>query len=394
LVVEESVLMNNATYEDAIKPIVEIARSTSGKLAVADPCELNRQTHFFSTPGWRGSDEYQRSIETVKDMVDLNGKMVLGASWMLGCWHGRGSSKSQILEKKRTSSPVAFAQNYEGRWTGASDGALVKINQLMDCRTLEAPVLSAGKAGDEYYFGVDVARSQNTSNNQSAVVVAKVHRSAETNRITSVDVVNIVHIPNVLNFTAQAFIIKSLAAKYRPRMVVVDGNGLGVGLVDELLKESSDPVTKAPVECWATVNTDKKPEVHGAPRVVFDLKAQGIQAQIITTFINCVESRTLRLLEKKQDSAFTEDDRRDFQESVLPFVQTDFLVEEVSNLKIVQAAGGAMKVERVLRRLDKDRFSALSYVLWYIYEHRSQVRKATAETMQSLFRFRQPRVRN
>lgn len=49
--IEESVLMDNATFEDALKPIVEVSRTTSGKLAVVNPEELNQQIHFFSTPG-------------------------------------------------------------------------------------------------------------------------------------------------------------------------------------------------------------------------------------------------------------------------------------------------------------------------------------------------------
>ena len=82
-------------------------------MALVDPQELNQQIHFFTTSGFRGSDEYQRSIDMYDNMCELKGQIVLGASWMLPCWYGRGSNKSQILRKKSTSSPIAFAQNYE-----------------------------------------------------------------------------------------------------------------------------------------------------------------------------------------------------------------------------------------------------------------------------------------
>lgn len=49
---------------------------------------------------FRGSDEWARSVQMYKDMIDLKGEIVLGSGWMLGCWMGRGSNKSQILKKK------------------------------------------------------------------------------------------------------------------------------------------------------------------------------------------------------------------------------------------------------------------------------------------------------
>ena len=136
LKLEESALLNNALFQDALEPVVEVPRLTVGRLAIVDPMELNQQIHFFTTAGFRGSDEYQRSISMLDDMENLKGKIVLGSNWQLPCWYGRGSNKSKILSKKKNSSVVAFAQNYEQEWVGCADGALVNINKLMNCRTL------------------------------------------------------------------------------------------------------------------------------------------------------------------------------------------------------------------------------------------------------------------
>jgi|GEM_PF-637196 len=375
LSVEESVLINNELFEDALEPIVEIPRYTSGKLAIVDPAELNQQINFFSTPGWRASDEYVRNLNMIKDMINLKGKMVLGSDWMLGSWYGRGSSKNQILQKKKVTSPIAFAQNYGGEWTGTSSNALVNINKLMDCRTLTTPEFSCGNKTDEYYMGVDVARSQNTNNNQSSVVVGKVIRNKTTNRIVSIDVVNITNIPNVLNFTTQACIVKKIANAFHVRMVIADGNGLGSGLIDELLKESFDPVTKEPLGCWDTINTDNAPETKDAEKCLYDLKAQGNQTRIITVFVEMINSCKLRLLEKRQDIDFTDEDRENLEENILPFVQTNLLFVEVGNLKLKQLPSGALTVEKVIRKIDKDRFSALAYMLWYINEFESYLNK-------------------
>lgn len=129
--IEESALLNNTLFEDALEPIVEVPRTTAGSLAIVDPEEMNFQIHFFTTSGYRGSDEFNRSVRMINGMRDCSGDIVLGSGWMLPCYYGRGSTKSQIIKKKRRSNPIFFAQNYEQKWVGCSDGALVDINKLM-----------------------------------------------------------------------------------------------------------------------------------------------------------------------------------------------------------------------------------------------------------------------
>ncbi len=366
--IEESALLNDVLFQDALKPIVEVPRYTVGKLGVVDPCELNQQINFFTTSGFRGSDEYQRSVKMYNGMVHLNGDMVLGSSWFLACWYGRGSTKSQILKKKKEMSPVAFAQNYESRWVGSADHALVNINKLMECRSLTETQIFA-RSDDEYYLGVDVARSQNTNNNQSSVCVAQVKRNKDKTRIVSIDIVNIINIPNIMNFTAQACIIKQIKQRYNAQGVVVDGNGLGAGLIDQLLKESFDPVTNKSLGCWNTINDDNTPEYpEESEKILYNLKAQTAQSKIVTNFIDMVDSKRLRLLCSKQLNDFSVSEQDDFDNKVAPFLQTDCLFEEIANLKLKQLPNGNVTIERVVKKMDKDRVSALIYVLWYINE--------------------------
>ena len=366
--IEESALLNNSLFEDALAPIVEVGRNTVGRLGIVDPQELNQQINFFTTSGYRGTDEYERCLGMYKDMVNLNGCMVLGGSWFLPCWYGRGSTKSQILKKKADMSTTAFAQNYESKWVGCADSALVNINKLINCRSLPNTAKEAN-GDDEYYLGVDVARSQNTQNNRSSIAVVRVKRNKNKTKITSFEVVNIISIPNILNFTAQACVVKKIKNLYNGRMVVIDGNGLGAGLIDECLKESYDPITHEPLGCWNTINDDNTPEYPDeAETCVYNLKAQSYQTQIVANFIDVVDSGKLRLLEKKQLSDFTVAQQEDYDIEVAPYFQTDALFEEIANLKLKQLNNGKLTIEKVVSKLDKDRVSALIYVLWYINE--------------------------
>ena len=121
--------------------------------------------NYLTTSGYRGSDEFNRILNMLDEMAELKGKVV-GASWELPCHFGRGETKTQILSKKNdpTTSATAFAMNYESRWVGATDGALINISKLLKIRTLPKAEISCPKdkkgnfALNEYIFGIDVAR--------------------------------------------------------------------------------------------------------------------------------------------------------------------------------------------------------------------------------------------
>lgn len=367
---EESALINNDTFLDALLPIVEVPRVCVGEYSIIDPEELNQQINFFTTAGFKGSDEYQRSVDMVKDMINLNGKIVLGSSFWLASWYGRGSTKSQIFQKKRDMTMISFAQNYESKWVGASSGALVNINKLMSCRSLTSPILKSTNQDDEFYLGVDVARSQNTNNNQSFISVIKVNRTKDKSKIVSMDLVNLINIPNIFNFSTQACVVKKIKNIYNATAVVCDGNGLGAGLIDELLKESFDQVTKESLGCWDTINDNNEPEVPDiAEKILYNLKAQSSQSEIVTNFIDVVESGKFRILEKRQQSDFSEKEYDDFDNCVAPYLQTDALFEEIANLKLKHLNNGGVTIEKVVNKLDKDRVSATIYALWYINKY-------------------------
>ena len=231
---------------------------------------------------------------------------------------------------------------------------------------------------EEFYLGVDVARSQKATNNQSSIAVGRVIRNKESNRIVSIEIPNIMTVSNVMNFSAQACLVKKVKKDFLAKAVIADGNGLGAGLIDELLKETYDPVTGEYLGCWNTMNTDNQPEIKDAEKCLFDMKAQHFQSKVVADFIDAVESGKLKLLEKRQDFDFTAKDKQNMDLRVLPYLQTDLLFEEIANLKLKHMTNGALSVEKVVKKVDKDRFSALSYLIFYITEYCSAIKAKDA----------------
>ncbi|MWV44961.1 hypothetical protein GRF59_15165 [Paenibacillus sp. HJL G12] len=389
LQIEESALLNNALFEDCLEPIPNVPRRTIGREAVINPEELNGQINFFTTSGFRGSDEFERNLRMLDEMAELKGKMVIGSDWQLAVNYGRGEPKSALLDKKSKLSPTFFAMNYESKWVGASDGAIVNINKVIDLRTLSSPEFkSDGKS--EYVISVDVARSSSQNNNQTSISILKIKRSKD-GKILKIYLVNLINLPNGLNFSAQAIEVKRLKLLYDAKIVVVDTNGVGVGLKDELLKDTVDPITGDNLGCWNTINTDDDPESSESEKILYALTSQGINHDIIVNFIDMVESGKLQLLVKNTNNNYDINDKEHVRK-IYPHTQTDLLLEEVANLKIKQLPGGKFTVEQLTKRVDKDRYSSLSMGLWYIKAFMDKTREKVNLNPHDFFLMRKPNI--
>lgn len=384
--IEESALLNNATFKDVMEPVVNVPRRTIGKSLIS-PYELNGMINFLTTSGYRGSEEYIRLLNMLDEMAELKGKFVIGAGWELPCHFGRGETKSQILAKKEdpTTSAISFAQNYESKWVGATDGALVSIDKVLNLRTVQIATIQP-KKNREYYLGCDIARSQYENNNKSAFVVGEVERN-RNNTIKTVTISYIQVPPNGLNFRDQSMYVKRLDKNYKAIVSVVDSNNVGQGVVEELMKETTDPLYNDPYESWDTLNTDEVPQNDNSPKKIFSLKAQGIQTDILRNFIDFVESGRLRLLISSKVLVIPEKIKNEKEIALITAAhfQTDQLIDQIANLKLVEKSGGRLAIEQVARKTDKDIFSATAYLLYYLKQYEDKKIEEEVDITQFFF---------
>lgn len=257
-----------------------------------------------------------------------------------------------------------FDMNYMSRWVGSTDGALVSINKVMNLRTISRAEFNNDNK-HEYIISMDVARSEKKENNQSSICILKMNKDKK-GKVTTVELVNIINMPAVVNFDTQALEVMRLKAIYNAKAVVVDSNGLGAGITDRLLLETIDPLTNQSLGCLATMNTTQEAELEDAEEILYALKSQSINTQIIVNFIDYIDSGKLRLLEKRMNTNYDVNDDDYIRREVLPFTQTDLLLDEIANLQLENLGNSGLRVKQVTRKTDKDRYSALAYGLWYI----------------------------
>jgi hypothetical protein len=371
---EESNLIVKDIFDDAVAPIFNVPRRTLGN--IEDPTELNGQINRYTTSGYKNSDEYVVILNSFKDMVDLKGSYVFGSDWRIPVHFGR--QKMSVVNSARKASLTRFKTNYLCEWIGSTDGALINVSKILKCRTLglediESPKdLKSKSELPEYIIGVDVARK---INNRTAIIVGKLIKN-QNGRIRQIHIIEINTPPQNLNYEEQSIIIKKIFYKYggdldliksRVKAIVIDSNSWGQGLVEKLLEEQTDFESNKELGCFATMNTDDKPKVYNAPKFIYALTSQGINSDIIRIFVDYFESGKVKMIRTYED--IKTDFPKNFNEFDIKVQceQVTRFIDEVANLKqIINEKTKTLNIEQNVKSLDKDRYSACAYLLYYI----------------------------
>ena len=138
-----------------------------------------------------------------------------------------------------------------------------------------------------------------------------------------------------MDFEEQSIIIKKLYYKFRPKAVVVDANGLGIGLTDTLKKRTINPTDGQVFQSFDHVNwKERMTNDPTALKVLYPLKAQGINDKIIATFMVAMNGMVELLKEADFNAMHLTKDI--FRCKELCYVHTDMLIEEINKLQTVE----------------------------------------------------------
>jgi hypothetical protein len=162
--------------------------------------------------------------------------------------------------------------------------------------------------------------------------------------------------------------LKRKVNDFRARVLVVDANGLGQGLVDQLILEIDE---NPPYE---VINDDryKKFKTANSIPMVYAIKSQQKETKdstINSLFMRWVGNNAVKFLESESQAKgrFKSKDESKLPEFLRPYLMTDFLQEEIMNIEYRQKGSNEVDIKQVSKSIQKDRFSALKYGLFWIY---------------------------
>lgn len=351
-------------FNTVILPIM--ANSRFSAFGGEDPYELHKKIAIVTTAGTKQSFAFNLLKEYLKDMVEGKSAYVLGSSYELATSFKLLSiDYINDLKESENFNPISFLREYGSVWSGSSENSLVDLETFRKSRVLKgAEEKAINDKNVEYVLAYDVARSEGNQNAQSALVVIKLIPKGDGTY--SKHVVNIYTFEGS-HFREQAMFLKQKVNDFRARILVCDANGLGQGLIDQLVLEiDSNPP-------YEVVNDDryKKFKTANSVPMVYALKSQQKETKdsdINNLFIRWVGNNHVKFLESESQAKgrFKGKDMNKLPSFLRPYLMTDFLQEEIMNLEYKQS-GNNTQVKQVSKSIQKDRFSALKYGLFWIY---------------------------
>lgn len=386
LLVEECAKIDQDKLTEIIMPTLVISRQVNGEV---DPNEvLNQSAVFVTSAGYKDTYSYDKLIQTLCEMVgDPKNAFILGGDWKIPVVEGlQPANFIQSQEMDNSMDEAGFDREYNSIWAGNIEGAFFNTNKFDQCRVLKIAEenYNKGIAAKGYYLlGVDVGRFGCTTE----VVVIKA--TPQPTGVFAKQIVNIYTFEED-HFGMQAIKIKRLFNQYKCNIAVIDGNGLGAGLVDFLVIDQEDYDTGETLWNWGVYNDDdriyKKYEtpdtIHNAMYIMKADQALNsemyayCQTQLLSGKLRFLIDENIaknKLMAQAQGKKMSAAQRADY---LRPYVETSILKSQMANL-VQENEGAKIILKQSSHKIKKDKFSALIYGLYWckLQEDKNHKRK-------------------
>ena len=364
---------------EIVLPLMNVSRRMPDN--TVNPKEPNQQRIFMTSAGVKTSFAYDLLLDTFEDsIIHPNDSIVIGCDYRVPVLHGL--LDKTYVNKLKTSpsySEESFAREYMSIWSGSSDDSWFNFDKLQKYRKIKNPETHAKfRSGSNqfYLISVDVGRI----NDQTVACVFRVNVDATGKHwATLVNIKVLARSAETKTFTQQAIDVKRLIRDFEPREVVIDTNGLGVGLADEMIKPQYDEMGEYyPAYAFANDENYYAIQPKDAPKILYGLKANGpLNSKIHGNAYARLTSGMVRFLIKEQEAKSALMSTQVGQkmsvykrvERLLPHEMTTKLFEEMANLRLKRTGNATdIVLEQINPRYPKDKYSSFAYGLWRIKE--------------------------
>ena len=365
--------------------------------------EPNQQRIFMTSAGVKTSFAYDLLIDDFIDcIIHPESTFVFGCDYRVPVLHSL-LDKTYINKLKTSSSfsEDSFAREYASIWSGSSEEAWFNFDKMTKYRKIKNPethAISRANSEQFYLLSVDVGRL----NDQTVCCVFRVNVSSEGKYYaTLVNLYVLGRTAETKPFYKQAIDLKKIMRKFNPREVIIDTNGLGLGMADEMVREQVDEFGNV-YPAYGFNNDDDylKIQPKDAIRILYGIKANGpLNSKIHGNAYTRVNSGLVRFLIKEQEAKNALLSTKTGQKMtvlqrvkrLMPHEMTTKLFEEMANLRL-KKTGSNMDIvlEQINPRYPKDKYSAFAYGLWRIKEIEEEQakrrrRRAGGRTRQLIF---------
>ena len=384
-VIEECVGVDGDILSTVIIPTMNISRMCMDGSTHPEE-QLNKSQLYITTAGFKNTYPYDKLIQLlVWQIVKPQKSIIMGGTYRIPVLV-KLLDKNFVKDLKMdgTFNETAFAREYESIWSGTVEDAFFNVETFEKNRILKQPEYEAsGRASKQSYYilSCDVGRK----GCDTVVCVFKV--TPQPQGVSLKQLVNIYTMADE-HFEDQAIKLKKLFYKYKARRLVVDGNGLGIGLMDYMVKQQIDADTNEVFADFGVYNDEdgyyKKYQTQNCEQnAIYIIKANApinteahanAQTQLSSGKVKFLQDERIakvKLMGTKVGQNMKPEERAEY---LKPFTLTSILKEEMMNLR-EENEGVNIILKQANKGIKKDKFSAFEYGLYYIKEEEDNKKK-------------------
>ena len=374
--IEECVGVDGDILSQVIIPTMNISRMCMDG-TTHDEETLNKSQIYITTAGYKNTFPYDKLIQLlVWEIIKPEQSIIMGGTWRIPVLIGlQSKSFIQDLKQDGTFNESSFDREYESKWSGTVEDAFFNAEIFDRNRILNQPEYEASGRSSKlafYVLAADIGRK----GCDSVICVFKVTPQSQGGATKSL--VNIYTLSDE-HFEDQAIKLKKLYYKYNARQIVIDGNGMGIGLIDYMVKSQTDPDTNETYPDFG-VSNDEEGYYKKYKTSVTELDAMYIlkanapinteahaiaRSQLSSGKVKFLIDERIaknKLMATKVGQSMKPEQRAEY---LKPFTLTSILKEEMMNLR-EETEGVNIILKQANRGIRKDKFSAFEYGLYYL----------------------------
>lgn len=426
LIVDEFRLVKKDTIDTVFKKFLTSRRMPPYKELTdaerkAEYAKEPNKSCFLSSAYFKDHWSYNKMLDTFKLMLDDNKTdFVCGLPYQLSIQEGLlfpEDVETDMLEADFNE--IKWSMEMEALWFGDEDGSFFDFNSISKNRRISYPMLPGRlsnmlgnsqkvkippkQLGEKRILSADIAlMSSKKHNNDATAIFINQMMPTKAGRYTS----NIVYSDTFegLHTEDQALVIRKMYDEFQCDYIVLDCNGLGLGVYDALVRDMVDSDTGEvypALSCYNNQEMADRCTVKGADKVIWAIKGNPtINSECAVLLREGFKSGKIRLLVTEYDGeallseikgygALSPSEKTKLQ---MPYVHTTLLIDELVNLQHEESGGRVRVFEKTGRR--KDRYSSLSYNYYVATQLESKLgRHREANFGSDVFMFKPPKIK-
>ena len=371
------------SLNEIVLPLLNVNRKMRNGMENSN--EAHQQQLFMTSASSRGCYAYDKLIELfINSVVTPEESFVFGCDYRVPMRHGL-LDKRYLKEIKMSStySDDTFAREYIGTWGNGSKGAWFEYEKMIKYRRLQNPEWKANQNSIQnkelfYLISTDVGRL----NCQTVVTVYKVWPLDNHYQMNIVNIFILGKTPETKHFSIQARDLKRIWHDFNAKEILIDGAGMGVGLLDWMTKETVDESNGMTYPPMCAFNNDdySKKLYKDALDCIYVMKSNStLQKKIDSNCYAMVFSGRVTFLAREQETKNKLLGTKIGQKlpiekriaRLLPHELTTKLMNQTANFKLkIGSSTNASDIvlEKINSSMLSDMYSSFEYGLWRIHE--------------------------